>query len=89
MAVGKGSKFRLELNSAGVQALLKDPGVLADLNRRGNAVASAMPAGEWGVSAFIGGDRAQTIVRTADKEARAVAAQNPANVLGALGAGRG
>lgn len=89
MAVGKGSKFRLELNSAGVQALLKDQGVAADLDRRGHAIAGAMPAGGWGVSSFIGRDRAQTIVRTTDKAARAAAAENPADVLGALGAGRG
>ena len=82
--------FKLELNSAGVVALLKDPGVAADLARRGESVRASAPtdAGEeWGITSFIGGDRAQTIVRTVNTAARRSSAEDNA-LIRALSAGR-
>lgn len=81
---------KLERNSAGFEALLKDPGVAADLARRAEAIQAALPTDngeEWTVSAFIGGDRAQAIVKTANSAARRSAAEDFA-LQRALDAGR-
>ena len=79
---------KIKMNSAGAVALLKDPGVQADLRQRAEAIQGAMPEGEWEVNAYLGHDRAQATVRAADHDARAAAADMPARVVQALDAGR-
>lgn len=56
--------IRVEINRAAVGKLLKSPEILADLKRRGDAIAAA--AGE-GMEAqeFIGATRARVTVKTA------------------------
>lgn len=73
------AKTRIELNSAGVLALLKSTVVKKDLTRRGNAIHAALPTGDgekWYVNSFVGHDRAQTVVRTANQAARLAAAED-------------
>lgn len=73
------TRVRVKLVRAGVIAILKAPGVQADLARRGEAIRSSLPtdAGEeWKSVSFLGFDRAQTIVKTANFEARATATHN-------------
>lgn len=60
---------KFKLNSDGVRALLKSPGVLADLERRGRAIAAAAGEGVE-VESVIGPNRAHVTVRTATTEAR-------------------
>ena len=89
--MAKSKMFKLKLNSAGVINLLKDPGVADDLSRRGEAIRAALPTGageEWAVNSFMGADRAQTVVKTANTAARRTAAEDNA-LLSALSAGRG
>ena len=88
--MAKSKLFKLEMNSEGVIALLKDPGVQADLARRGEAIRASLPteAGqEWTASSFLGSDRAQMIVKTANTAARRSAAEDNA-LIRALSAGR-
>ena len=88
--MAKSKMFKLELNSAGVLALLKDPGVAADLSRRGESMRASLPTGdgeEWVANSFIGRDRAQTVVKTANSKARRTAAEDNA-LIKALSAGR-
>lgn len=88
--MAKSKMFKLELNSAGVIALLKNDGVAADLARRGEAIRASLPTDngeEWKSSAFIGGDRAQAIVKTGNSKARLASAEDNA-LIKALSAGR-
>lgn len=82
---------KLRLNSPGVKALLKDPGVQSDLTRRANAISSSLPTGngeEWQVNSFTGHDRAQAVIKTANSKARRTVADRPASMLAALASGR-
>lgn len=84
-------KIRIERNSAGIAALLKSAEVQADLEARALRIEDAARAagdGEFVAQSWIGGDRAQATVRTADTAARRSNAEQ--NVLiRSLGAGRG
>ena len=80
----------LKVNKAGIIALLKDPGVAADLARRGAAIHAALPTDngeEWSVSSYTGFDRAATIVKTANMAAKRAAAEDHA-IQRAIDAGR-
>lgn len=59
----------VKLNRAGVQALLKDPRILADLRRRADAIARAAGEGHT-VDAQIGRTRARAEVVTDTFEAK-------------------
>ncbi|QOC59461.1 hypothetical protein QDW47_gp11 [Microbacterium phage AnnaLie] len=64
---------RIKMNKKGVIALLQSAEVQADLAARGEAIAAGLPVDkgeEWAVSNFVGYDRAQTVVRTANHAAR-------------------
>lgn len=75
---------RIEINSAGVAALLKSPEVLADLERRGQAIAAAAGEGHE-VQSWIGRNRARVTVRTATTAAR-VAEATDRSLTSAIGA---
>jgi len=80
----------LKMNSRGVIQLLRDPGVAADLARRGAAIEAALPHAngeEWSVRSSQGFDRAQTTVRAVNHAARQQAIENHALQRG-LDAGR-
>ena len=62
------ASVQLKLNGKGIQDLLKAPGVQADLERRGRAVAAAAGEGHE-VTARVGKTRARVSVRTATPEA--------------------
>lgn len=57
---------RIEMNHAGAEAILKDSAVLAELERRGRAIAAAA-GGEpdFQVETQTGSRRARVIIRTA------------------------
>ena len=81
------AKIKVKLNSTGVRALLKDPGVAADLDARAARIASA--AGEGFESSGVRTDRdrvAVTIAANTD-EARLAEAESRA-LLRAIDAGR-
>ncbi|QOP64246.1 hypothetical protein QDW16_gp58 [Microbacterium phage Quenya] len=85
-----GAVKRVRMNPAGVVALLKSPGVQADLSARGQRIRSALPTSdgeEWEVDSFLGYDRAQTVVRTGNAAARRTQAETNA-LLRALDRGR-
>jgi hypothetical protein len=85
-----GTRIRVEIISAGVLEILKLPTVQADLDRRGHAILAALPTNnseEWVVNSFLGRDRAQTVVKTANREARQTAAEDNA-LQRAVDAGR-
>jgi|GEM_PF-3256151 len=85
-----GAVTKIRMNPAGVVALLKSPGVQADLTRRGHAIEAGLPRDngeEWAVDSFLGYDRAQTVVRTANHAARLASAENNA-LMRALDRGR-
>jgi hypothetical protein len=68
---------RVDLNEQGVAELLKSPEVLADLERRANAIADAA-GGEpedYEVVVMIGRTRARASIRTASHRARAAEAR--------------
>ena len=65
---------KIVLIKAGVGALLKEPGVKADLRRRADAVAAAAGPGNEVIDASDG-VRARAVVVTATAEARAEEAQ--------------
>lgn len=80
------AKTRIKLNPGGMAALLKDPGVLADLQARAERVAAA--AGEGHVaSSMIGRNRARASVITDSFPARYREAKrgNLSKALGAAG----
>lgn len=78
---------RVELNREGVRQLLKDPGVLADLQRRGQAIATAAGEG-MEVQTHTGINRVRVTVRTATPAAQ-VAEATSRVLTNAIGAGRG
>lgn len=80
------SSLRIELNKAGVRALLVSPEIQADLKTRADRIAQA--AGE-GFEAEVGtgANRARAIVRTATFEARRAEARDRV-LTRALDAGR-
>lgn len=78
---------RVVMNRAGAAALLKSPGVLADLQRRANAIAGAAGEG-FEADARIGAARARASVHTASTEARVAEATDRA-LTRAIDAGRG
>lgn len=88
---GTGKVTKVRMNSAGVLALLKSSEVQADIAGRADAVQAILPTDrgeEWATQAFVGRDRAQAIVKTANTKAREAAADKGTVLVGALGAGR-
>lgn len=78
-------KVEIKLNSPGVQALHRDPGVLADL--AGRARRMAVAAGPGFVASSMVGRRARASVITGDQEARRAEASSRA-LTRAIDAGR-
>ncbi len=78
---------RLEMNSAGFQAILKSPGVVADIEKRTNAIAAAAGPG-MEPSVRVGVTRVRGSVITADYDAMKAEATNKA-LTSAIDAGRG
>lgn len=81
------ANFRFVPNSAGVRALLRSPGVQADLERRARAIAAEAGPG-MEVSTEIGPNRARATVITETFEARYAEATDGA-LTRAIDAGRG
>jgi hypothetical protein len=79
-------RIEVKLNSAGVKALLKSPGIQADLRRRGNAIASAAGPGHR-VDSEVGRNRARVEVVTETFEAMQREARDR-NLTRAVDAGR-
>lgn len=82
---------KVRMNSAGVIAVLKSSEVQADLARRASSITASLPTdnGEaWEHKEFVGRDRAQAIVKTANTRAREAAADKGTVLVGALGNGR-
>ncbi|MEV8134296.1 hypothetical protein [Microbacterium aurantiacum] len=79
---------RIEMNSAGFDAILKSPEVQADLRRRAERIAAAA-GGEpdFEVDVRVGASRARASVVTATTEGRLAEAKNRA-LTSALDAGR-
>lgn len=70
---------RVEMNSAGAEAILKDPRVLAELEARGRRAASmAGGAPDFEVEGEIRSKRAHVSVRTATAEGRRAEAEERA-----------
>jgi hypothetical protein len=83
-----GSKItRLVFNSAGFAALLRSQAVVADLARRGEAIAAAAGPGV-GARASVGSNRARVVVMTETDEAKQAEAADK-TLTSAIGAGRG
>jgi hypothetical protein len=80
-------KIRVEVNSAGIQALLKSAEVQADLEARARKIAAAAGEG-MEASSRIGKTRARASVITATRKARLAEATDRA-LTKALDAGRG
>lgn len=83
-------KTTIKMNRAGIVQLLKSQEVHADLFERGERILNALPDGkgeEWSLTGFLGYDRAQVVVRTANDAARRTAAEDMA-LIKALDAGR-
>jgi tRNA A37 threonylcarbamoyltransferase TsaD len=78
--------IRVEINRAGVEALLKSKEVQDDLLRRAEAIASAAGPG-MEASVRVGKTRARASVRTADLEAILEEARHKA-LTNAIDAGR-
>jgi hypothetical protein len=83
------ANFKIELNSAGVAALLKSPEVQADLARRADAIAAAAGAagGVFGHDVQVGRTRARAMVWTEDVAAMEAEAKDRA-LTRAVDAGR-
>lgn len=84
------AKTSIRVNPAGIVALLKSPEVHADLFERGERIQNALPTSkgeEWALTGFLGYDRAQVVVRTANVAAQRTAAEEMA-LIRALDAGR-
>lgn len=62
------AKTRIELDAAGVGALLKSPGVLADMQKRADRIAAAAGPGMKATS-WVGFDRAHGRVQTNSPDA--------------------
>ena len=80
-------KIRVELNSAGIDQLLKSPEVMAELQRRAGRVAAAAGEG-FEAETYIGRDRARAVVRSTTAKAARAEAQDRA-LTRALDAARG
>ena len=78
---------KIEFNQAGFAALAKGAAVLADLTRRGEAIAAAAGDG-FEARPSIGRTRARVVVITATPEAMIAEASDKA-LTSAIGAGRG
>lgn len=84
--VGKPGIYKIKINGAGIQALLRDPGVVADLEARGERIAAA--AGEGMETDTVQGkDRTSVFIRTETREARLAEAEDRA-LSRAIDAGR-
>lgn len=77
---------RIEMNSRGVAALLKDPRVLADMHRRASQIAGRAGPGMLATS-MTGRTRARASVITSDRQARRAEASYRA-LTSAIDAGR-
>jgi hypothetical protein len=80
-------KIRIEVNSAGIQALLKSAEVQADLEDRARRIAAAAGDG-MEASSRLGKTRARASVITATRKARIAEATDRA-LTSAIDAGRG
>jgi len=80
-------KIRIDINSEGIQALLKSAGVEADLRARAARIAAAAGPG-MEAGSRIGKTRARASVVTASRKAMKAEAENRA-LTRALDAGRG
>lgn len=78
---------RIDHNEAAYEALLKSPGVQADLRRRGARIAARAGSG-MEVESSVGANRARVSVRTATPAARRAEAEDRA-LTRAIDAGRG
>jgi hypothetical protein len=63
------AEIKVEINSAGVRDLLRSPEVMADLERRAQAIAAAAGDG-FEVEMYKGRNRYRATVRTATEPAR-------------------
>lgn len=63
------TSIRVEINRAGAIALLKSPGVLADLMKRGHRVAAAAGPGHM-VTSYTGRTRSRVSIITTNHRAR-------------------
>lgn len=81
------TSVRVEMNTAGAIAVLKDPAVEADLMRRGQAVAASAGDGH-SVGSFTGKTRARVIVTTSSYAARKAESEDR-NLTRAIDAARG
>jgi hypothetical protein len=79
------SKVEIQLNSAGVRALHRDPGVLSDVGARARRMAVA--AGDGFEASSMTGKRARASVITVTREARKAEASGRA-LTRAIDAGR-
>lgn len=77
---------RVELHRQAVRQLLRSNTVLADLERRGRAIAAAAGPGHE-VQPYVGRNRARVTVRTATDEARRAEATDR-RLTAAINAGR-
>lgn len=79
----------ITFNRQGFRDLLRSPGVMADLERRAQAIAAAADTagGTHVVRSELGPERARAAVVTADFEAMRLEATR-ANLTGAIDAGR-
>lgn len=69
------SKVRVQLNSAGIGRLLKDPGVKREMKRRADKIAKAAGTGH-AVETDDSGDRSRASVVTRSREAKRAEARN-------------
>lgn len=81
------ASIRVEVSSAGIQAVLKSAEVQADLEARANRIAAAAGDG-FEAGSRIGKTRARASVITASRKARLAEAEDRA-LTKALDAGRG
>ena len=87
--MAKSGVTKIRMNSAGAIAVLNDPRVAADVQRRANAIvnsADKTDGEEWLVSSFRT-DRPNATVRTGNKKAMQASAESNA-LMRALDAGR-
>lgn len=77
---------RVVMNGSGVRDLLRSPGVRADLERRGEAIAQSAGTG-YETQTWLGRRRARVTVRTATRQARIDEARHH-RLIQALSAGR-
>lgn len=83
-----GSKVtRIVFHSAGFQSLMRSQAVVADLARRGDAIAAAAGPGV-GSRASVGATRARVVVMTETDEAKTSEATDK-TLTRSIGAGRG